>query len=146
MNAIQHVNITICTLVMFFFSGLAHAQPEDSGVIDDAKLEEVSGIILDRTVTFIGHNFYGHFSDYWRLKFTTNKDVLIIYERPSARWGSLIWVEYHSKKLSKLFVSPRKSSDKDIAQKFADEVNKKLVKMKVAELFTDTFDMDKDEI
>ena len=146
MKTIQRTLITACSLMAILCSGLAQAQSEDKGVIDNESLEEVSGIILDRTVTFVGQNFYRNFSDYWRLKFAESKDVLTIYERPSARWGSLIWVEYRSKKLSELFVSPSKNNTKEKAAKFADKVNQKLVKIKLAEHFMDTFDVDKDEL
>jgi curli production assembly/transport component CsgE len=139
----------LCTAfhVVFTVSVYAQAQVQDENgsIGSGAPLEEVVGIILDRSVTFVGHDFYRYFSDYWRLTFTDNDDVLTVYERPSARWGSLIWVEYRSKELAKLFVSPSNKT-KEIAEQVANQVRAELTRIKFAEQFQDTFDVDKDEI
>ncbi len=127
------------------FCCVVQAQDENGSIEENAPIEEVVGIILDRSVTFVGHDFYRYFSDYWRLTFTDNEDVLTVYERPSARWGSLIWVEYRSKKVAKLFVSPSNKT-KAIAEQAANQVRAELTRIKFAEQFQDTFDVDKDEI
>jgi curli production assembly/transport component CsgE len=134
-----HVVVTVSVYAQ------AQAQDENGSIGSGAPLEEVVGIILDRSVTFVGHDFYRYFSDYWRLTFTDNDDVLTVYERPSARWGSLIWVEYRSKELAKLFVSPSNKT-KEIAEQVANQVRAELTRIKFAEQFQDTFDVDKDEI
>ena len=144
-NRINCMLVAVCSIIMILNCDTIQAQDEGGEYIEKAPIEEVFGIILDRSVTFVGHDFYRYFSDYWRLKYTDSKDVLIIYERPSARWGSLIWVEYRSRKLVKLFISPSNKT-REIAERVADEVGRELTRIKFAEQFLDTFDMDKDEI
>lgn len=48
---------------------------------------EVSGLLIDYIVLFIGYDFYRVFSDKWESDYTGN---LTINERFSVRWGSWI--------------------------------------------------------
>lgn len=111
----------------------------------NAVIDELSGIILDRTLTFVGHDFHRHFSEYWRLNYPDNTDSLAIFERPSARWGSLIWVEYRSSEVARLFLQPSRSNVIDAAQSVAQQVQQTLLKRKIAEQFSDHFDLESDE-
>jgi len=137
--------ITLVSVITLLFMAACNADDFD-GSIDDAELEDVTGIIIDRAVTFNGHNFHRFFSDYWRIEFPENGDVLTIFERPSARWGSLIWIEYRSKQVFKTFLNIRSKDIEKLAATSAEQVNKRLIKIKLAELFQDTFDIGKDEI
>ena len=145
MNRCRILHTLVIAVFMLAYSGVPQAQEESGTIADQAPLEEVIGLILDRSITNVGHDFYRYFSDYWRLTYTDNEDVLIVYERPSARWGSLIWVEYRSRQLAKMFVSPSNKT-KELAEQVADQVRQELIRIKFAEQFQDTFDVDKDEI
>ncbi len=145
MNHGRTLRILVTGVFMLAYFGVPQAQDENGTIVENAPLEEVLGLILDRSITNVGHDFYRYFSDYWRLNYTDNEDVLIVYERPSARWGSLIWVEYRSRQLAKMFVSPSNKT-KELAEQVADQVRQELTRIKFAEQFQDTFDVDKDEI
>ena len=107
---------------------------------------EIGGIILDRTITLMGKTFYKNFVSYWHLNFPNNVAVFSIHERPSARWGSQIWINYRGKKLLKQFVSPRNTNDKELPEQIAKQINKEIVKMQLTEKLMDTFDMEHNEI
>ena len=67
-----------------------------AGVTTCAKAgaeDEMQGFIVDNTISHIGHDFYYYFAD--RLRATSRLDFnLVVRERPDARWGSLVTVEF----------------------------------------------------
>ncbi|OEO23439.1 curli production assembly protein CsgE [Pseudomonas sp. J237] len=107
--------------------------------------DEIKGFVVDQTISRIGHEFYQHFTD--RLRDTSPMDFnLVVVERPSARWGSLIWVEFERRMLYRSFLQPNTSQLQETAYQAADFVREGIARQKLEQLFDDTFDMDKDEI
>ena len=107
--------------------------------------DEIKGFVVDQTISRIGHEFYQHFTD--RLRDTSPMDFnLVVVERPSARWGSLIWVEFERRMLYRSFLQPNTSQLQETAYQAADFVQEDIARQKLELLFDDTFDMDKDEI
>lgn len=66
---------------------------------------EVPGLLTDRTVSSVGHDFYRAFSDKWESSYTGN---LSINERPSARWGSWITITVNQDVVFQTFLFPIK--------------------------------------
>src|SRR5690625_653821 len=52
------------------------------------------GVVVNRTITVQGQEFYQFFSMRWSYIAGDASYTLSVHERPSARWGSEIWVEY----------------------------------------------------
>lgn len=65
-----------------------------------------AGVVTDATVTIVGQEFYRAFVTVWREQPLSDRYTLSIVERPSARWGSLIWIEYANRRLYSGFLSP----------------------------------------
>lgn len=61
--------------------------------------EEIGGITTDDTVTLVGQDFYDAFSKAWIQMPLSERYIVSIHERPSARYGSLIWVEYEQRRV-----------------------------------------------
>ena len=53
---------------------------------------EIERLLIDETITRMGHEFYLHFTKAWGEPKYAGAYNLVIGERPSARWGSLIWI------------------------------------------------------
>lgn len=53
----------------------------------------LQGLIIDRTVTQTGHEFYRSFNAEWQEQEGVQSYTLTIKELPSARWGSRLLVE-----------------------------------------------------
>ncbi|TWI58647.1 curli production assembly/transport component CsgE [Pseudomonas duriflava] len=107
--------------------------------------DDIQGLIVDNTISRFGHDFYRYFSD--RLVDTTPLDFnLVVKERPSARWGSLIWVEHNQRLVYRQFIQPNVMELKGIAYSAADQVKDTLDKQKIENLLYDAFDMDRDEL
>lgn len=115
--------------------GQAHADAED----------EMKGFIVDETISHIGHDFYRYFSE--RLRDSTPLDFnLVVRERPSARWGSLVWVENRQRVVHREFLPPNTAELKPVAYAAANRVAEAVVRQRLEMLLQDTTDIDKDEL
>jgi len=78
---------SILAALMFALVSLARAQ-------DAAKESSTDsfGIVVNQTFTPGGMEFYRRFTDFWREKPDFEKYNLVIVERPSRRYGNLIFV------------------------------------------------------
>lgn len=107
--------------------------------------DEMLGFIVDDTISHIGHDFYYAFSE--RLRATSPMDFnLVVRERPSARWGSLVTVEYQQRLVYRRFLAPNTTELKDEAYAAADWVRAQIVQRKLETLLQDTTDLERDEL
>ncbi|QCY11860.1 curli production assembly/transport protein CsgE [Pseudomonas sp. MPC6] len=110
-----------------------------------AEEDEMMGFIVDDTISHIGHEFYYAFSE--RLRATSPMDFnLVVRERPSARWGSLVTVEYQQRLVYRRFLPPNTVDLKEEAYDAADWVRGQIVKRKLEALLQDTTDLERDEL
>lgn len=56
--------------------------------------EQYGGVITNNTITVAGQDFYQAFSFFWREKPLNDRYALSVHERPSARLGNQVWVQY----------------------------------------------------
>ncbi|WP_271412289.1 curli production assembly/transport protein CsgE [Pseudomonas sp. Q1-7] len=106
---------------------------------------EIMGFIVDYTISHIGHDFYRYFSE--RLRDTSKLDFnLVVRERPDARWGSLVWVEYEQRVLYRQFLPPNTAELKPVAYAAADLVLEAIAQQKLQRLLQDTHDLERDEL
>ncbi|MHC6225769.1 curli production assembly/transport protein CsgE [Pseudomonas sp. X10] len=107
--------------------------------------DEMMGFIVDNTISHIGHEFYANFTD--RLRATSRLDFnLVVRERPDARWGSLVTVEYEREVLYRRFLPPNTTQLKEEAVEAADLVKQQIIQRKLQRLLQDTTDLERDEL
>ncbi len=125
----------ICLIftTLFSISVAANNQLED----------EISGFTTDNT---IGHDFVRFLRAYRNTALPESEYNLSVYERPSARWGNLIWVEHNHHTIYRTFLSPSTSQINKVAEQAAKEIDQKINQQKLKNLFRDTFDIERDEI
>ena len=110
-----------------------------------AEEDELLGFVVDDTISHIGHEFYYAFTE--RLRATSPMDFnLVVRERPSARWGSLVTVEYQQRLVYRRFLAPNTVELKDEAYDAADWVRGQIVQRKLENLLQDTTDLERDEL
>lgn len=108
--------------------------------------DEISGFTHDSTITRVGHEFARELGSYRNLNFTDNNDYnLTVFERPSARWGSLIWVNLDDREVYRRFLPPGKIDVSQEAESAAQHIHQQAQQLKIQRLFMDTFDLDQDE-
>ncbi|WP_226663362.1 curli production assembly/transport protein CsgE [Microbulbifer aggregans] len=114
----------------------------DSGRIED----EISGFNIDQTITRTGHDFARFMSEYRNLNFPDSNYNLTIEERPSARWGNLIWITYNNKVVFRRFISPSTNNIRALAEDASRMIHEMVLQEKLRQAFTDHFDLGKDEL
>ena len=108
--------------------------------------DEISGFTTDNTITRIGHEFARYLSDYRNSHYPQSPYNLSVYERPSARWGNLIWVEYNHRQVYRRFFSAGLNEIQIAAQQAAESIHKQVNQLELQAMFEDRFDLDKDEL
>jgi curli production assembly/transport component CsgE len=124
-------------LMLSLFSLQGHSQE-----IED----EISGFTHDSTITRVGHDFVRQLGDYRNATFTDDNNYnLTVHERPSARWGSLIWVTLNDREVYRRFLPPGKVDVSEEAASAAQYIHNQAQQQKLQMLFMDTFDLAQDE-
>jgi len=125
---------TFCLMLVLLMSGDVTASEA-----------EISGLVINHTITRSGQEFYRKFSERFNDEDALESN-LVVKERPSARWGILIWVELEGQPVYREFLSPNVSEMDEIAYGAADIVLQEIDRRKVQSLFEDHSDLDKDEL
>ena len=127
--------LRIAALLLVLLGAQARAGDED----------EMMGFIVDSTISHIGHDFYYSFAE--RLRATSRLDFnLVVREKPDARWGSLVTVEYQQRLIYRRFLPPNTVELKEAAFEAADLVKQEIVRRKLESLLQDTTDLERDEL
>ncbi len=87
-----------------------------------------------------------HCTESSQFKTTAPRENLTIHERPTARWGSLIWITHNRKVIFKTALSPGRNQQEQSAKLAWSQVRQTLEQQKIATLFMDTFDLEHDEL
>jgi curli production assembly/transport component CsgE len=96
----------------------ACAAPEPAAM-PETQIEAL-GIVTNQAVTVAGHEFCNHFIAEWRDKPGSERYTLAIRERPSARWGSLVWVDFGQQRVLQLQLPPARAGLKALAESAAE--------------------------
>lgn len=140
-------------LTVFLLAPAAGNTQDDSGTLEEpqaaensARIEdEISGFNVDQTITRTGHDFARFMSEYRNLNYPDSDYNLTILERPSARWGNLIWITYNNKTVFRRFISPSTNNIRELAEDASKMIHEMVLQEKVRAAFTDHFDLGKDE-
>ncbi|MCK6264279.1 curli production assembly/transport protein CsgE [Vibrio sp. ZSDE26] len=132
-------------------NNLEQSAPLESGqMIEEQKnkfqnFDEVSGLIVDRTMTRLGEDFYFFFSQKLNDRYEDLKENFEIRERPTALSGSIVGV-YHSRKpIYRTALSPGRRQAQEKADEAVKAVSDYIIRWQAERLFQDTFDLEHDE-
>jgi len=100
------------------------AKEDKTSIFEDP----LQGVITNRTITVLGNDFYQYFSAYWNTLNQDSRYSLAVYERPTARWGSEVWIEFRQERVFRTFLSPARQAAKDVAEAAADLVQKNVIR------------------
>lgn len=140
--------------VLFFSAGAAaqgldlDAEPLDEGALEERRirgLEQASGFVVDRTVTNFGAEFARQFAQAWRAIPGTEEFVVTVAERPTARYGSMVWVEHNHRPIARAYLyAGRTAAIKPVAVAAAEYVAKRLADDQIAGLIFNDPDLAKE--
>lgn len=138
----KHFFRSIAWIMLFLLATGAASAKENAPPSGD---DLITGVVIDQTLTLVGHEFHTNFANYWKDLPCIDHRVLTIYERPSARWGSLVWVEYEHQVTFRAFLSPTMARRKSTAEGAARFVCDRVAELDIQKaLFVDP-DMARDE-
>lgn len=129
----------------------APAQPDapkqgaslDSGSITE---EPLGGIIINRTMTVLGWDFYSDFSEIWQAVHPDSKFTLTVTERPTAQYGSEIWVSYRDQRIYHTFLSPARSGVKEASKQAVEIAYKNIADIDAARKLFKSADLGPEEM
>ena len=105
-----------------------------------------AGVVVNQTLTMVGQDFYQHFVTAWRDKPLSERYTLSVHERPSARLGSQIWVEYANRRVFQTFLPPTRVRTKEAGLDAVEVAYQSIVDTDVANLFFRDPDLGPDEL
>jgi curli production assembly/transport component CsgE len=84
--------IVVCILALYLWMPTSQAE-----VV--SRQEIYGGVVANQTVTVAGQDFYQSFVAAWRDRDLSERFSISIHERPSARWGSQVWIEFAQRRI-----------------------------------------------
>ncbi|WP_223159342.1 curli production assembly/transport protein CsgE [Vibrio sp. Y2-5] len=127
----------------------AQAPIEDTQQLEDVQhdsLDEVNGLILDRTMTRIGSMFYSEFAQQLNESEENLEENLTITEKTTAKFGTIMTIWHSQKVVFRTSLSPKMKESKEQAAKAVRIVQDYLTKWRIQRMYSDTFDLAHDEL
>src|SRR4051812_33150819 len=143
--------------IVAFSLGLscAVAQAQDTGLDAPAKPAELgrplqedpySGVVVNQTITLVGHEFYRSFVAAWREMALSERYALTVGERPTPQLGSQVWVEFGRRRVFQASLPPARSRVAGIGEKAAAIAYENVVQSEAQRLLFKDPDLGADEI
>lgn len=104
------------------------------------------GVLIDRTVTMTGKTFFRQFSKMSLERPVLGEANLAIYERPSARWGSQIWITLDNKVIFEATMPPRLSDIDDYVNVAIEQVEERVIRETILQALDNDPDLADEEI
>ncbi|MDQ7730466.1 CsgE family curli-type amyloid fiber assembly protein [Halomonas sp. SpR8] len=107
---------------------------------------ELTGVMVDRTITMAGKTFYRAFSQRAMDNLIIGNATITINERPDARWGSQIWVMEGNQMYFRTQLSPRISEADRAAGEAVKTVEEELLRQQLTSALTSDKDLGREEL
>jgi curli production assembly/transport component CsgE len=78
------------------------------------------GIVTSQPITVAGHEFCRAFITAWLDKPGSDRYTIALRERPSARWGTQVWVEYGPRRVLQIQLPPTRTALRELGENAAD--------------------------
>lgn len=78
------------------------------------------GVITNQAITVAGQDFYHYFVAAWRDKEGSERYTIGVRERPSARFGTEVWVEYRQRRVFRTNLPPARAAIRPISENAAE--------------------------
>ena len=104
------------------------------------------GVVTNATVTPIGQKFYRYFVAGWRDKELSDRYVLSVHERATARWGSQVWIEYRQRRIFQAFLPLAEQAIRNASAQAVEIVYQNIMNVDVQRLLFRDADLAPDEM
>lgn len=107
--------------------------------------ESYGGIVVNQTITVAGQEFFQHFVASWRERALSERFAIAVVERPSARWGGQIWVEFAQRRVFQAPLSSARSGLRSLSEQAVELVYQTVVDTEAERLLFREADLGADE-
>lgn len=107
---------------------------------------ELTGVMVDRTITMAGKTFYRAFSQRAMDNLIIGNATITINERPDARWGSQIWVMEGNRMYFRTQLSPKINEADRAAGEAVQTVERALIEQQISAAVSSDKDLGKEEL
>lgn len=136
-------------VVAFLVFSLSCSADENNGreieLMKNGLDNEIGGLIIDRTITRLGDDFYFYFAQKVNDRHASLTENLTVKERPTALSGSIISVEHRRKVIYRTALSPGKKHAEEKAEQALKATTSHLIRWNQQLKYQDTFDLEFDE-
>ncbi|QFI38196.1 curli production assembly protein CsgE [Moritella marina ATCC 15381] len=120
--------------------------PLEESQSNDDSLVEIQGLLIDRTLTRLGKDFYFTFAMKMNSEYGDLEVNLTISEVPTALSGSIITIHHFNRVIYKTALSPGRYQAEQRAEEAMYVTRNYIVKWKAEKQFQDTFDLERSEL
>lgn len=146
MNEFRFLSVILLQLCLINVSHAESSTRETATLNQKRSLsQEVGGLVVGQTMTLAGRTFYDSFASAWNDKDIDGRFSVSITERPTARLGSQVFIEYGNRRLLQMFLPPNRSLIPDIGTQAAAQVYQAILDYQVSQFFGDP-DVGRDEL
>ena len=89
------------------------------------------GMVLGQTVTVAGQDFFQYFVALWRDKYISERVLITVRERPSARTGSVIWIEHEGQRLLQFALPAARGLIPGLSEQAAEQLWQRLTQAEI---------------
>ena len=107
---------------------------------------ELTGVLVDRTITMAGKTFYRAFSQRAMGNMIIGNATITIQERPDARWGSQLWIMQGNQMYFRTQLSPRISEADGAAEEAVQTVEEALLRQQLNSALSSDKDLGREEL
>lgn len=104
------------------------------------------GLLLDATVTVLGHEFFAAFADAWREMDSLQRYSVTVHEVPTARFGSTIRVQARGRLVYQTLLRPNRQAARELAQVVAGDIFQGLLRAEAEEALSRDPDLAPEEL
>ena len=108
--------------------------------------DALGGIVTTDTITLAGQDFYNVFSQAWSAIPLSERYIVSVHERPSARYGSLVWVEFRQRRVFQAFLPIARANVRPVAENAAATSFQNVMQADLTRLLFHEADMADDEL
>lgn len=106
----------------------------------------LGGVVTNQTVTVAGYDFYRHFVSAWRERDIAERFAISIRERPSARSGTQVWIEYGQRRIFQAALPALRANIKALSENAVEIAYQKVTEAELERLLVRDVDVGQDEI
>ncbi|MBI1890542.1 MAG: curli production assembly/transport protein CsgE [Burkholderiales bacterium] len=137
--------LLLCSANLARASAPPSEQQRSSAVSKTLAEDTYAGVVIDHTITVAGRDFADFFTLLWREKPMSNRYAISVHERPSARNGTLVWVEHGRRRIFQTTLPSTRSRIRPISEQAADISYQNLIDIEAQRLLFLDPDIAKDE-